>query len=190
MLQDKYPSPDYLVSPYFPPGSWQTSRYVQIFFDGYDHDLHYECRIGGGWNGRVELHFEGDDWETKYGVLIDRLMNNIQNCDDLTWSEWDYGYRCQHTKTIKWDDSEEDRVLRDSFGNLVMISQGLNSSLSNESYEVKAAHVKSFCNGSKSGSIESLKLLVAYKDYPNGWSKDAIEEHGKKMYTWLTESCG
>ena len=100
MLQDKYPSPDYLVSPYFPPGSWQTSRYVQIFFDGYDHDLHYEYRIDGGWNGRVELHFEGDDWETKYGVLIDRLMNNTQNCDDLTWSEWDYGYRCQHTKTI------------------------------------------------------------------------------------------
>ena len=27
-------------------------------------------------------------------------MNNTQNCDDLTWSEWDYGYRCQHTKTI------------------------------------------------------------------------------------------
>lgn len=96
----------------------------------------------------------------------------------------------QSQSTLKWDDSEEDRVLRDSFGNLVMISQGLNSSLSNESYEVKAAHVKSFCNGSKSGSIESLKLLVAYKDYPNGWSKDAIEEHGKKMYTWLTESCG
>lgn len=96
----------------------------------------------------------------------------------------------QSQSTLKWDDSKEDRVLRDSFGNLVMISQGLNSSLNNESYEVKAAHVKSFCNGSKSGSIESLKLLVAYKDYPDGWSKDAIKEHGRKMYTWLTESCG
>ncbi len=95
----------------------------------------------------------------------------------------------QSQSTLKWDDSEDDQVLRDSFGNLVMISQGLNSSLSNESYEVKAAHVQSLCNGSKSGSIESLKLLVAYKDYPNGWSKDAITEHGKKMYAWLTESC-
>ena len=95
----------------------------------------------------------------------------------------------QSQSTLKWDDSEDDQVLRDSFGNLVMISQGVNSSLSNESYEVKAAHVQSFCNGSKSGSIESLKLLVAYKDYPNGWSKDAITEHGKKMYAWLTESC-
>ena len=66
-----------------------------------------------------------------------------------------------------------------------MISQGLNSSLSNESYEVKAAHVQSYCNGSKSGSIESLKLLVAYKNYPNGWSKDTIEKHGREMYDRL-----
>lgn len=95
----------------------------------------------------------------------------------------------QSQSTLKWDDSDEDKTLRDSFGNLVMISQGLNSSLSNESYEVKAAHVQSYCNGSKSGSIESLKLLVAYKDYPNGWSKDAIKEHGKKMYDWLVKSC-
>ena len=95
----------------------------------------------------------------------------------------------QTQSALQWTDSDDDARLRDSFGNLVMISQGLNSSLSNESYEVKAAHVQSFCNGSKSGSIESLKLLVAYKDYPNGWSKDAIKEHGKKMYTWLTENC-
>lgn len=94
----------------------------------------------------------------------------------------------QSQSALKWDDGEED--LRDSFGNLVMISQGLNSSLSNESYEVKAAHVQSYCNGSKTGSIESLKLLVAYKDYPNGWSKDAIKEHGKKMYDCLVKSCG
>lgn len=91
----------------------------------------------------------------------------------------------QSNSTMKWDDSEEDETLRDSFGNLVMISQGLNSSLSNESYEVKTAHVRSYCNGSKSGSIESLKLLMVYKDYPNGWTKEAIEEHGKKMYEML-----
>ena len=94
----------------------------------------------------------------------------------------------QTQSALQWTDSDDDARLRDSFGNLVMISQGLNSSLSNESYEVKAAHVQSFCNGSKSGSIESLKLLVAYKDYPDGWSKDAIKEHGKKMYDLLAKS--
>ena len=47
MLKDKYPCPDYLVSPYCPPGSWQTSRYVQIFIDGYDRNLHYELLLSG-----------------------------------------------------------------------------------------------------------------------------------------------
>ena len=47
----------------------------------------------------MELHFEGD-WDAKYGALIDRLMNATQNCEELTWSEWTYGYRCQHSKKI------------------------------------------------------------------------------------------
>lgn len=97
MLKNKFPRLD--IKPKYPSGSWQTSRYIQIYIDGYDHDLHYEYRIDGNWNGRVELHFEGD-WETKYGILIDRLMNNTQNSDELIWSEWNYGYRCQHTKKI------------------------------------------------------------------------------------------
>lgn len=94
----------------------------------------------------------------------------------------------QSNSMMKWDETEKDETLRDSFGNLVMISQGLNSALSNESYEVKAAHVQSYCNDSKSGSIESLKLLVVHKDYPEGWTKDTIAEHGKQMYNWLVDS--
>lgn len=89
--------------------------------------------------------------------------------------------------SMKWDDTEEDKNLRDSFGNLVMISQGLNSTLRNESYEVKTAHVQAYCNGSKAGSIESLKLLVVHKDYTK-WDRDAIREHGEQMYKWLEES--
>lgn len=94
----------------------------------------------------------------------------------------------QSNSMMQWTETEEDKNLRDSFGNLVMISQGLNSALSNESYEVKTAHVQSYCNGSKSGSIESLKLLVVHMDYPKGWNKDAIKLHGKKMYQWLKNS--
>ena len=89
---------------------------------------------------------------------------------------------------MKWNNTEEDKTLRDSFGNLVMISQSLNSSLKNESYEVKAAYVKSYCNGSKSGSIESLKLLIVYRDYPDKWNREAITNHGKLMYEWLQKS--
>lgn len=89
---------------------------------------------------------------------------------------------------MKWENTPDDDTLRDSFGNLVMISQGLNSTLSNESYEVKTAHVQSYYNGSKSGSIESLKLLIVHKDYPNGWTKQSIKEHGEKMYKYLQDS--
>lgn len=94
----------------------------------------------------------------------------------------------QSNSRMKWENTPDDDTLRDSFGNLVMISQGLNSTLSNESYEVKTAHVQSYCNGAKSGSIESLKLLIVHKDYPNGWTKESIREHGEKMYKYLQDS--
>lgn len=94
----------------------------------------------------------------------------------------------QSNSRMKWENTPDDDTLRDSFGNLVMISQGLNSTLSNESYEVKTAHVQSYYNGSKSGSIESLKLLFVHKDYPDGWTKESIREHGEKMYKYLQDS--
>ena len=97
MLKKKFSA--YAINAKCPLGSWQTSRYIQLYLKRYDHDIHYEYRIDSNWDGRVELHFEGD-WENNYGVLIDRLMNNTQNCDEITWSEWDYGYRCQHSKKI------------------------------------------------------------------------------------------
>lgn len=97
LLQKKYSQ--YTINVKCPSGSWQTNRYIQFFIEGYDHDIHYEYRVDKNWNGRVELHFEGD-WESKYSVLIDRLINNTQNSDELIWSEWEYGYRCQHAKKI------------------------------------------------------------------------------------------
>lgn len=94
----------------------------------------------------------------------------------------------QHPKTeskLQWNENiSEDKFLLDSFGNLVMISQGLNSALSNSSYEEKMAHVQSYFQ-SVNGTIESLKLLMAYKEYQNKWDKDSILVHGKSMYELL-----
>lgn len=90
---------------------------------------------------------------------------------------------------MKWNDTLEDKNLRDSFGNLVMISQGLNSSLNNESYEKKREHVRSYINGSKTGTIESLKLLMIFKDFEL-WEKEPIKEHGKAMYDLLAKEIG
>lgn len=93
----------------------------------------------------------------------------------------------QSNSMMVWEDNPDDARIRDSFGNLVMISQGLNSALSNESYEVKTAHVLSYYNGAKSGSIESLKLLMVHQNYSK-WDKETIEEHGKNMYELLVKS--
>ena len=93
----------------------------------------------------------------------------------------------QHPKTeseLQWSESEDDNELLNSFGNLVMISQSLNSALSNSSYKEKKAHVESYFN-SVNGTIESLKLLMVYKDFSTCWSKDNIPLHGEKMYSFL-----
>ena len=90
--------------------------------------------------------------------------------------------------TMVWEGTDEDRALRDSFGNLVMISQGLNSALRNSSYEIKKAHAQSYYNSAKSGSIESLKLLLVHQEYPTKWDKEDIKEHGEEMYKLLRES--
>lgn len=66
-----------------PDGSWQTSRYIQISSAINDRTIHYEYRViqdkDGNWNGKIELHFEGEDWGNKYGSIIDALLDRTQN---------------------------------------------------------------------------------------------------------------
>lgn len=132
------------------------------------------------WQHRKEL-FENESPEIK-NIVENYIFKRNRSIEHIA------PQKPQSNSTMKWEDSEEDAVLRDSFGNLVMISQGLNSSLRNESYEVKTAHVKSYCNGSKSGSIESLKLLIVHQHYPDRWDREAIKSHGELMYEWLQKS--
>lgn len=95
----------------------------------------------------------------------------------------------KHNKSdeIEWKGTEEDKHLRDCFGNLCMISGSQNSSLSNEAYGVKREIVKSFVDGNKNGTIESLKLLKIFAEY-NQWKKTSIPEHGNAMLEILKES--
>lgn len=74
-----------------------------------------------------------------------------------------------------------------SFGNLVMISSEQNSALSNSIYQEKRARVESFLNNSRSGSIESLKMLHAFT-FNKSWSIEAIKEHGNAMFNILLNS--
>tara|TARA_R110002020_G_scaffold404266_2_gene614334 strand:- start:3611 stop:5431 length:1821 start_codon:yes stop_codon:yes gene_type:complete len=79
-----------------------------------------------------------------------------------------------------------EREFLDSFGNLAMISSGQNSSLKNESFEVKKAHVSSFVNNSVGGSIESLKLLQVHKY--DSWDEEKLREHHNNMIEVLIKS--
>ena len=76
---------------------------------------------------------------------------------------------------------------RNCFGNLAMISSEQNSALSNSIYQEKRARVESFLDSSRSGSIESLKMLHAFT-FNKSWSLEAIKEHGDTMYKILLQS--
>ncbi|CAM3849198.1 DUF262 domain-containing protein [Flavobacterium branchiophilum] len=73
----------------------------------------------------------------------------------------------------------------DTFGNLVMISSGQNSSLQNESFEVKKAHIKEFITG-RNGTIESLKMLHIY-NYDT-WNDENLNNHNDVMVSILINS--
>jgi hypothetical protein len=74
------------------------------------------------------------------------------------------------------------------FGNMAMISSGQNSSLQNESFEMKKAHILSFIKNSKNGSVESLKMLKAFENENETWSKDRAMKHGIEMIDVLIDS--
>lgn len=146
----------------------------------YDKDIRYWFwRLDFAiWEQRKELFKEDED-----PVLLDVAENYVfirnRSIEHIA---------PQHPKNesdLKWNENDQaDTNLRNSFGNLVMISQGLNSALSNSSYEVKKAHVESYFK-SVNGTIESLKLLMVYKACKLGWNKDMIPIHGEEMYELL-----
>ena len=137
MLKKKYPN--YTIKAPWKSGSWQTSRYIQLLIAGMDDDIHYEYRIDSNWEGRVELHFEGD-WEAKYSILIDRLMDNTQNCDELTWSGWAYGYSCRHCRKIN--------KIEDLYQTLSYMIDLFDKLIHNHTSEIPAFEEKSIdCNG-------------------------------------------
>lgn len=68
------------------------------------------------------------------------------------------------------------------FGNLVMISSGMNSSLKNSSYEEKRGHIESYMK--ETFSIESLSMLqIYYAD--RDWTDDDIKARTASMFEFL-----
>ena len=81
-------------------------------------------------------------------------------------------------KRFNWNDENQPGIeeKRDCLGNLVMISSGQNSSLSNSCFEVKRAVMQRYASGVGNGSVESLKMFYVYSKYDN-WSIENIDSH-------------
>lgn len=75
-----------------------------------------------------------------------------------------------------WDDEKHPELSkkRDCLGNMVMISSGQNSKLTNSCFEVKYAVMQRYASGT--GNVESLKMLYVYSQYKE-WSIDNIDKH-------------
>ena len=71
----------------------------------------------------------------------------------------------------KWED-----IYLHNFGNLVLISQGLNSEYSNKPYHEKLAR---FRTNLDRGNIESLKSLLIFKN--EKWNVETCEKHLEKV---------
>ena len=92
---------------------------------------------------------------------------------------------------FNWADLEQtapqDFALKDSIGNLCMISSGQNSALKDSAFEEKRGHIESFLNDSINGYVESLKMLYVYSKYPT-WTLGSIRLHEKESIEWLKKS--
>lgn len=92
---------------------------------------------------------------------------------------------------FNWDELKtkdpQKAKLKDSIGNLCMISSGQNSSLQDSAFEEKRGHIESFLNDSIKGYVESLKMLYVYSMYDQ-WTLENIKKHEKESIDWLRES--
>ena len=88
----------------------------------------------------------------------------------------------------KWK-GDESHLIRDSFGNLAMISSSFNSTQGNDSIGVKFARVKDR-QILGDGKLESIKMLLMFLDAHGNdqeWLPDLVNQHGVKMYNLLTD---
>ena len=88
-------------------------------------------------------------------------------------------------ETEEWlkDRNEQKDCVRNSFGNLAMISSSFNSAQGNDSIRVKFARVEDTQLPSK--TLESIKMLLMFRiagGAETGWNPRISDSHGRKMY--------
>lgn len=113
-------------------------------------------------------------------------MGNVRNCVDKYTFKRNRSIEhvaAQHPVKTDGTSAEPYEHLHD-FGNLVMISSGLNSTLRNSSYEEKRGHIET-CLKKDSAGIESLSMLLLYMKDRKSWTEDDIIKRSKWMFDFL-----
>ncbi len=122
------------------------------------------------------MAFNKDDWTSvrhcvdKYTFKRNRSIEHVA---------------AQHPVTIEGKAVESDYEHLNDFGNLVMISSGMNSTLKNSTYEVKRGHIES-CIKNKL-LIESLAMFQIYNQNTD-WTDERIADRTERMFVFLKKT--
>lgn len=131
------------------------------------------------WQNRKEEFAQG-----KYEICSHFKIDKVLACVDKYTFKRNRSIEhvaAQHPVMEEGQPAEPYKNLHD-FGNLVMISSGLNSSLKNTSYEVKRGHIETYMK--ETFGIESLSMLqIYYAD--RDWTDDDIKNRTQEMLTFL-----
>lgn len=118
---------------------WQPNRYIKIKSPVDDDNVHYEVC-----NRTIELHFEGEDYESKYGAMIDYLMQVTDKAPNYRWSSsGDNCYRCSYAGST--EDARFHDIIKDftaKFDELIVGYLSSSKQLSQNRVEIKAKPIK------------------------------------------------
>lgn len=88
------------------------------------------------------------------------------------------------------DRNDNKDAVRNSFGNLAMISSSFNSTQSNDSISTKMGRIDDQVREKRLQSIKLLLMVRSVKSNPAGWTVEATQMHGKQMLAFLKEKLG
>ena len=87
------------------------------------------------------------------------------------------------SKEVDWQNPNNNYTNIDKFGNLALISNHMNSALIDKDNENKKLKIQEQLNN---GTIESLKMVLAYSKYKE-WTSENCKEHQEEMINILIE---
>lgn len=155
---------------------WQPNRYIQIKTPIPDDTFHYEII-----NGRIELHIECDDYELKYGDLVEFLIESTDNVQEYQWGSWgNNGFRCSFIGATP--DSEFEDIVREFIAKFdELINAYRSGSTTTSRIFIRSGGLPTFTSGKVGLELltlnEVLSLSLKIPDYQRSycWDKSNVD---------------